>query len=65
VHIPFAEIGAQAVEVLVDRINGGEVTTETSLLPVELVVRDSCGAARPLSRSGTGVNSAQQSEEGL
>jgi DNA-binding LacI/PurR family transcriptional regulator len=64
VHIPFAETGARAVEVLVDRINGGEVTTEASLLPVELVVRDSCGAARPLSRSGTGASSAEKSKEG-
>jgi LacI family transcriptional regulator len=65
VHIPFAETGARAVEVLVDRINGGEVTTETSLLPVELVVRDSCGAEQPLTRSGTGAHSAQKSKEGL
>ena len=65
VPIPFAETGARAVEVLVDRINGGEVTTETSLLPVELVVQGSCGAARPLSPSGTGANSAQKSKEKL
>jgi LacI family transcriptional regulator len=64
VHIPFAETGARAVELLVSRINGGEVTNETSLLPVELVVRESCGA-RQLSRSAAGASSAQKSKEEL
>jgi LacI family transcriptional regulator len=63
VHIPFAETGARAVEVLVDRINGRDVTTETSLLPVELIVRDSCGATRPLSRLGGGANSIHKNKE--
>lgn len=45
VHIPFAETGARAVEVLVKRMGGEDVSAEASLLPVELMVRASCGGA--------------------
>jgi LacI family transcriptional regulator len=47
VRIPFAETGARAVEVLIKRIGGAGLVAEASLLPVELVVRGSCGDARP------------------
>jgi LacI family transcriptional regulator len=51
VRIPFAETGARAVEVLIKRIAGDGAVAEASLLPVELVVRGSCGEARPPERS--------------
>jgi LacI family transcriptional regulator len=45
VRIPFAETGARAVELLLERIGGAPPPTEPVLLPVELVVRESCGTA--------------------
>lgn len=45
VHVPFYETGERAVALLLDRIAGREAS-ERVLLPVELVVRGSCGAAR-------------------
>lgn len=45
VRIPFAETGARAVEVLLERIGGAPPPTEPVLVPVELVVRESCGTA--------------------
>jgi LacI family transcriptional regulator len=52
VRIPFAETGARAVELLLERIGGAPPPTEPVLLPVELVVRESCGtgADHPISR---------------
>lgn len=47
VHVPFYETGERAVALLVDRIAGRAPATERVLLPVELVVRGSCGADRP------------------
>ena len=44
VHIPFAETGELAVELLLRRIRGDEVPPEPSLLPVQLAVRASCGS---------------------
>jgi LacI family transcriptional regulator len=44
VHIPFAETGELAVELLLKRIRGDEVPPEPSLLPVQLAVRASCGS---------------------
>jgi LacI family transcriptional regulator len=46
VHVPFYETGERAVALLVDRIAGRE-PPERVLLPVELVVRGSCGAGPP------------------
>jgi LacI family transcriptional regulator len=43
VRVPLAETGARAVELLRQSITGTSVTTEPLLLPVELIVRDSCG----------------------
>ena len=45
VHVPFAETGQQAVQLLLRRIQEEDVPTEPMLLPVALVVRDSCGAS--------------------
>jgi LacI family transcriptional regulator len=45
VHVPFYETGERAVGLLLDRIAGREPGPDRVLLPVELVVRASCGAA--------------------
>jgi LacI family transcriptional regulator len=42
-RVPFAETGEQAVEILLRGIAGDRPPEEPVLLPVELVVRDSCG----------------------
>jgi LacI family transcriptional regulator len=44
VHVPFYETGERAVALLLDRIAGREEGPDRVLLPVELVVRASCGA---------------------
>jgi LacI family transcriptional regulator len=46
VRVPLAETGRQAVELLLRSIAGEPVPERTPLLPVELVVRDSCGGRR-------------------
>src|SRR5712691_3386873 len=43
VRIPLAETGRQAVELLLRSIAGEPAPERTPLLPVELIVRDSCG----------------------
>jgi LacI family transcriptional regulator len=43
VHLPLAETGRQAVELLLRSIAGEPVPEKTPLLPVELIVRGSCG----------------------
>lgn len=43
VHQPTAEIGAEAVTMLIQQ-GAGEATTARKILPPTLVVRDSCGA---------------------
>jgi LacI family transcriptional regulator len=45
VHIPFVEVGALAVRVLLDRIAHKQSPSDSRLLPVSLVVRESCGAS--------------------
>jgi LacI family transcriptional regulator len=47
VHVPFYETGERAVALLLDRIAGAGKEPDRVLLPVELVVRGSCGAATP------------------
>jgi LacI family transcriptional regulator len=64
VHIPFAETGARAVEVLIKRIGGDDVGAEVSLLPVELKVRASCGGGGGPARRGVG-NSLKAAKEAL
>jgi LacI family transcriptional regulator len=49
VRVPLAETGRQAVELLLRAIAGDEMPTEPVLLPVELVIRESCGAQRAAS----------------
>ena len=44
VRVPLAETGRQAVELLLRSIAGEPVPERTPLLPVELIVRGSCGA---------------------
>jgi LacI family transcriptional regulator len=62
VHIPFAETGTLAVKVLASRIAGEEVASEVSLLPFELVVRESAGEVK--SRSVTASAVARLTKEG-
>jgi LacI family transcriptional regulator len=47
VRVPLADTGRHAVELLLQVIAGEQVPEKTPLLPVELIVRDSCGGARP------------------
>jgi LacI family transcriptional regulator len=46
VRIPLAETGRQAVELLLRSIAGEPVPERPPLLPVELIVRDSCGGRK-------------------
>jgi LacI family transcriptional regulator len=45
VHIPTADIGAEAAAIILDRIRG-EAGPQTKALPVELVIRQSTGPRR-------------------
>jgi LacI family transcriptional regulator len=45
VRVPLAETGERAVELLVRSIAGESVAAEPLLIPVELIVRESCGGA--------------------
>jgi LacI family transcriptional regulator len=51
VHVPFAETGEHAVELLLRRIAGEPPPDVAVLLPVQLVVRDSCGARNSENRN--------------
>ena len=51
-RVPLAEAGGQAVELLLRGIAGEPVPERTPLLPVELIVRDSCGGRRNPSDEG-------------
>jgi LacI family transcriptional regulator len=42
-RVPFAQTGERAVELLLASIGGQEPPADPVLLPVELIVRDSCG----------------------
>jgi len=44
VHMGVEEMGAMAVRMLIDRIEGRDVPDTQPVLPVRLVVRESCGA---------------------
>lgn len=46
VHVPMDDMGATAVELLCDRLNDPERPATKVVLQSELVVRESCGAAR-------------------
>jgi LacI family transcriptional regulator len=45
-RVPFAETGEQAVLLLLTLINGQPAPDEPVLLPVDLIVRESCGGRR-------------------
>ena len=45
-HQPCEEIGAAALSAMLERVNYPGTPTKDILLPVKLVVRESCGAAR-------------------
>ena len=45
-RVPFAQTGERAVELLLSSIAGEDPPDEPTLLPVELIVRDSCGGRR-------------------
>lgn len=42
---PVLETGARAVQVLIDLVSGDAPTPVAEIMPVELIVRESCGAA--------------------
>jgi LacI family transcriptional regulator len=48
-RVPFAETGEKAVDLLLRRIAGEPIPDEPVLLPVELIVRESCGTGQPRS----------------
>jgi DNA-binding LacI/PurR family transcriptional regulator len=44
---PIEEKGARATSILIEQIETGNMEPQQVLLPTELIVRESCGAARP------------------
>jgi LacI family transcriptional regulator len=63
VRVPLAETGRQAVELLLRSIAGEPVPERTPLLPVELIVRDSCGASQPRSMSSINSRNSRNSKD--
>ena len=59
-HLPAAELGRRAGEMLIDLVNGRRPDEPHVLLDTHLVVRESCGAA--LERSRTAAQLAQDSK---
>jgi DNA-binding LacI/PurR family transcriptional regulator len=55
-HQPCEDIGAAALSAMLERLNYPETPTKDILLPVKLVVRESCGAALPLLAGGFADN---------
>ena len=52
VHVPMLEIGAAGVARLLRQLDDGDMSTRTKLHAVHLVVRDSTGKPREVSRAG-------------
>ena len=52
VHVPMLEIGAAGVARLLRQLDDGDMNTRTKLHAVHLVVRDSTGKPREVSRAG-------------
>ena len=48
VHQPVRELGAQALSLLIDLIEGRAAVPQRLVLPTELIVRESCGWSRRL-----------------
>ena len=46
IHVPIADLGIDALEALADRLESHEADLTTTVMPVQLVVRRSCGGAR-------------------
>jgi DNA-binding LacI/PurR family transcriptional regulator len=46
VKLPIFEAGQKAIELLTERLRGKRTAPERVVLPMELIVRDSCGASR-------------------
>jgi len=46
-HVPIAALGSQALDALADALEKDRTDVSTTVMPVQLVVRRSCGAARP------------------
>ncbi len=46
VRQPVVQFGVKAVEVLIEQIEGGNMTPRRTILDTELVIRESCGASR-------------------
>ncbi len=53
VHQPCREIGMVAMNIMLDRLAHPELPTRDTLLAAKLIVRDSCGAPRRNSSSGS------------
>jgi LacI family transcriptional regulator len=47
VRMPIEEMGALAVQLLVDRVEGRHIADPLPVLPISLTVRASCGARQP------------------
>jgi len=47
IHMPIAEMGAIAAQMLIQRLEGETPENINPVLPVSLTIRESCGAARP------------------
>ncbi|HWD37339.1 MAG TPA: LacI family DNA-binding transcriptional regulator [Fimbriimonas sp.] len=58
VHMPISEMGSQAVGMLIDRLEGREVTNYQPLLSVHLTIRQSCSPFSPASTPGTPESTA-------
>jgi DNA-binding LacI/PurR family transcriptional regulator len=52
VHVPMVEIGAAGVARLLRQLDDGDTNTRTKLHAVHLVVRESTGKPREVSRAG-------------
>jgi LacI family transcriptional regulator len=61
VRVPLAETGRAAVDLLLRAIAGEQLPERTPLLPVQLIVRDSCGAA-PTSAPETAPETKKENE---
>jgi LacI family transcriptional regulator len=46
IHVPIADLGIDALEALADRLESHEADLTTTVMPVQLVVRRSCGGAQ-------------------
>ena len=45
-HVPIADLGIDALDALADRLESHDTDATTTVMPVQLVVRRSCGGAK-------------------